>query len=197
MLQYIVSGNNAQEIISTATNALNNGCRWIRLDLKGIDSAEIESTVKTLQEKCNDLEAFLSLENDVENATTMKVGGVHLGNDSKITSVDARKRLGEETIIGITVAEAADVPFIPRTAIDYVAVANDDLDNCRKVVEQMKATGLEEPVVAPYSQSTPLKTLMSTGINGIAVNQSNTPVTMLPQLLKELNALIEQRLNDL
>ena len=197
MLQYIVSGNNAQEIISTATNALNNGCRWIRLDLKGIDSAEIESTVKTLQEKCNDLEAFLSLENDVENATTMKVAGVHLGNDSKISAVDARKRLGEETIIGITVAEAADVPFIPRTAIDYVAVANDDLDNCRKVVEQMKATGLEEPVVAPYSQSTPLKTLMSTGINGIAVNQSNTPVTMLPQLLKELNALIEQRLNDL
>ncbi|MBO4721833.1 MAG: thiamine phosphate synthase [Muribaculaceae bacterium] len=197
MLQYIVSGNNAQEIISTATNALNNGCQWIRLDLKGIDSAEIESTVKTLQEKCNDLEAFLSLENDVENATTMKVGGVHLGNDSKITAVDARKRLGEETIIGITVAEAADVPSIPRTAIDYIAVTNDDLDNCRKVVEQMKATGLEEPVVAPYSHSTPLKTLMSTGINGIAVNQSNTPVTMLPQLLKELNALFEQRLNDL
>lgn len=197
MLQYIVSGNNAQEIISTATSALNNGCRWIRLDLRGIDSAEIEATVKTLQEKCNYLEAFLSLENDVENVATMKVAGVHLGIDSKISAVDARKRLGEETIIGITVAEAAEAPFIPRTAIDYIAVTSDDLDNCRKVVEQMKATGLEEPVVAPYSHTTPLSHLLATGINGIAVHHSTTNATMLPQLLKELNALVEQRLNDL
>lgn len=197
MLQYIVSGNDAQEIINTATSALNNGCRWIRLDLSEIKPAEIEVLVKSLQEKCDSLKAFLSLENDVENVTTMKANGVHLGIDSKISSVEARKQLGEEQILGITVAEAADVPFMPRTAIDYVAVSSDDLDECRKVVEQMKATGLEEPVVAPYSQATPLSRLMSTGINGIAVHHSDTPATMLPELLNELNTMVKQRLNDL
>lgn len=197
MLQYLVSGSNAQEIITTATNALNNGCRWIRLDLSEIKTTEIEALVKSLQEKCNELEAFLSLENDVEITAEMKVNGVHLGIDSKISAVNARKRLGEETFIGITVAEAADVPFIPCTAIDYVAVASDNLEVCSKVVQQMKATGLEEPVIAPYSHATSLKTLMATGINGIAVHHKDTPPTTLQKLLKELNMIVEQRLKEL
>ena len=33
MLQYIVTGKNASEIIDIASEALANGCRWIRLDL--------------------------------------------------------------------------------------------------------------------------------------------------------------------
>lgn len=197
MLQYIVSGSNAQDIISTATSALDNGCRWIRLDLSELTPVEIEFTVKSLQEKCNTQEAFLSLENDVANVIALKVAGVHLGHGSEITAVDVRKQLGEEPIIGITVTEAADVPFIPRTAIDYVAVTSDDLDTCRKVVQQMKAIGFEEPVIAPYSQSIPLNTLMDTGINGIALHHNTTPTTMLPKLLKELNTLVKQRLEEL
>ncbi len=197
MLQYIVSGSNAQDIISTATSALDNGCRWIRLDLTKLASAEIEITVHALLEKCNAHEAFLSLENDVDNVAAMKVAGVHLGLDSKISAVDARKHLGEEPIIGITVANAADVPFVPRTAIDYVAIASEDLDECRKVVQQMKAIGLEEPVVAPYSHAKPLKILMDTGINGIAVHHSIILPSTLQQLLKELNILVEQRLEEL
>lgn len=197
MLQYLISGSNAQEIISTATRALDNGCRWIRLDLGALTPVEIETTVKTLQEKCNELEAFLSLENDIDNVATMKVAGVHLAENCKSNAINARKQLGEETIIGITVANAADVPFVPRTAIDYIAVAGDDLDTCRKVVQQMKATGLEEPVIAPYSHATSLKTLMATGINGIAVHHKDTPPTTLQKLLKELNTLVEQRLKEL
>ena len=197
MLQYFISSSNAKEVISAATSALDNGCRWIRLDLNELNKAEIESTVKLLQEKCNSFEAFLSLENDVENVAKMKVAGVHLGQDNKNAAVDARKQLGEEPIIGITVNEASDVPFIPRTAIDYVAVKSDNLDTCRKVVQQMKATGLEEPVIAPYSHITPLKSLIDTGVNGIVVHHSNTPTTMLQKLLKELNTLVEQRLEEL
>ena len=197
MLQYIASGSNAQEIISTSTRALDNGCRWIRLDLRNLASTEIEATVKTLLMKCHDLDAFLSLENDVEKVAEMKVAGVHLGAHSTISAVKARKLLGEEPFIGITVSDAAQVPFVPRTAIDYVAIASDEIDTCRKVVEQMKTTGLEEPVIAPYSHATPLKTLMETGINGIAVHHSTTSPAMLQQLLEELNTLVEQRLDNL
>lgn len=197
MLQYIVNGSNAQEIISTATCALDNGCRWIRLDLSETPQSEVETVVNSLQEKCAQLEAFLSIENDVETTIAMKVSGVHLSVDYSAEVINIRKQLGEETIMGITVAEAAEVPFVPRTAIDYIAVASNDLNNCCKVVKQMKATGLEEPVIAPYSHATPLKTLMDTGINGIAVHQSTTPPAKLQELLKELNALIEYRLSNL
>ncbi len=197
MLQYIVSGNDVQEIIKTATRALDNGCRWIRLDLRELPQAEIEALVKSLQERCNDLEAFLSLENDVENTAEMKVNGVHLGIDSKISAVDARKRLGEEPFIGITVVDAAEVPFIPRNAIDYVAVSSDNIEVCSKVVQQMNATGLEEPVIALYSHAIPLPTFMSIGINGIAVHHSDTSTSMLPRLINELNAFAEKRLSTL
>ena len=38
---------------------------------------------------------------------------------------------------------------------------------------------------------------MSTGINGIAVHHSTTPPASLKELLKELNTLVEQRLEEL
>lgn len=197
MLQYIVNGNNAQEIVSTATSALDNGCRWIRLDLSKMPQNEVETAVNSLKEKCAQLEAFLSIENDVETTSAMKVSSVHLSVASSAEVINIRKQLGEETIIGITVAEAANVPFVPRTAIDYIAAASDDIIKCCEVVKQMKATGFVEPVIAPYSQVTPLETLMDTGINGIAVHNSTIPPDNLQELLNELNTLIEHRLNNL
>ncbi len=122
MLQYIVGGSNAHEMIETAQQALENGCRWLRLDFSLLPQSEIEPVVKDLQERCNSLEAFLSLEDDVDNAAATKVSGVHLNVGSPADVIDARKRLGEEPFLGITVSSAADVPFIPRSAIDYIAL---------------------------------------------------------------------------
>ena len=197
MLQYIVGGSNAQEIINTATSALDNGCRWIRLDLSELTPVEIEFTVKSLQEKCIDIEAFLSLENDVENVATMKTAGLHLGESSMNTATDARKRLGEEPIIGITIKESADVPLVPRNAIDYVAVNGSDLKNCRKIVQQMRDSNFDEPVVATLTPDISLDQIMATGVGGIAVHHNTTPPTKLQELLKKLNTLVEQRLEEL
>jgi hypothetical protein len=38
---------------------------------------------------------------------------------------------------------------------------------------------------------------MDTGINGIAVHHSTTPPATLQELLKELNTLVKQRLEEL
>ena len=197
MLQYIINENKPRDIIDIAINSLNNGCQWIRVDLSQLCTSEIESTIKTLQQKCNEHDAFLSIENDVETAVSFRALGVHLANNNGDAIVDARKRLGEETIIGITINDAAEAPFLPRTAIDYVAINSEDLKTCREVVEQMKASGLDEPVVAPYSNTTKLALLMQTGINGIAVHHSIIPTTKLPDLLDELNEIVEHRLKNL
>ena len=197
MLQFIIDGNTACDMLEIATTALDNGCRWIRLDLKNIKTSEIESLIKAIQKKCDNHEAFLSIENNVDTVISMKVAGIHLNADCDTSAVDARKKLGEEPIIGITVSNAADVPFLPRTAIDYVAVNSDNLDLCRQVVKQMKAIGLDEPVVAPYFYATPLSELMETGINGIVVNHSTTPTDLLPKLLNELNKVMEKRLESI
>ena len=197
MLQYIICGNNASKIIDLAQQALDNGCRWIRLDLSAINTNEIEATVELLQEKCSHVEAFMTIENDVETAISMKMAGVHLGLDSKITAVEARKKLGEEPVMGITIKHGSEVPFIPRSAVDYIAIENDSLEECSKVVEQMKAAGLNEPVVATFKPDMSLDSLFNTGINGIAVNNHTTLPTFLQELLKELNTLVKQRLEEL
>ena len=194
MLQYIIDNDNPNDIIDIAIDSLNNGCQWVRVNISRLDTINIEPTIKALQQICNERDAFLSIENDVETAVAIKASGVHLIESNSDAIVDARKRLGEETIIGITVKDAADVPFLPRTAIDYVAVDSDNLEKCRQVVEQMKASGLDEPVVAPYSQAIPIKNLMATGINGIAVCHNTISCSKLPILLDELNKILEQRL---
>jgi len=197
MLQYLISGSDSSEIISTAISALDNGCRWIRLDLSALSPAKIEEIIKSLKDKSNSLDAFISIENDLDSVSTLKVSGIHLGLNSNISAPKARKQLGEETIIGVTIADEGDVPFVPRTAIDYIAIASEDIDCCRRIVKQIKTTGLEEPVIAPYSHGTPLENLMSTGVNGIVANNNDTPVAMLPILLDKLNTFLEDILRSI
>ena len=195
MLQYIIGGNNASKIINLAQQALDNGCRWIRLDLSAINTNEIEATVELLQEKCSHVEAFMTIENDVETAISMKMAGVHLGLDSKITAVESRKKLGEEPVMGITIKHGCDVPFIPRSAIDYIAIENDSLEECSKVVEQMKAAGLDEPVVATFKPYMSLDSLFNTGVNGIAVHHSTTTPPQIAILIDKITTLVERRLS--
>ena len=197
MLQYIIGGNNASKIIDLTQQALDNGCRWIRLDLSAINTNEIEATVKLLQEKCSHVEAFMTIENDVDTAISMKMAGVHLGLDSKITAVESRKKLGEEPVMGITIEHGSEVPFIPRSAVDYIAIENDSLEECSKVVAQMKAAGLDEPVVATFKPDMSLDSLFNTGINGIAVHHSTTTPPQIAILIDKITSLVEKRLSNI
>ncbi len=197
MLQYIIGGNNASKIIDLAQQALDNGCRWIRLDLSAINTNEIEATVKLLQEKCSHVEAFMTIENDVETAISMKMAGVHLGLNNKITALESRKKLGEEPVMGITIKHGSEIPFIPRSAVDYIAIENDSLEECSKVVEQMKAAGLDEPVVATFKPDMSLDSLFDTGINGIVVHHSTTTPPQIPILIDKVISLVEKRLSNI
>ena len=66
MLQYIVSGENGVEIVGTVEAALNNSCRWIRLDLSCLSSTERVATIETVSRLCKNSDAILSIENDIE-----------------------------------------------------------------------------------------------------------------------------------
>lgn len=197
MLQYIIGGSNASKLIDLAQQTLENGCRWIRLDLSAIKTNEIEASVKLLQEKCAQVEAFMTIENDVETAISMKMAGVHLGLDSKVTAVEARKKLGEEPVMGITIKHGSDVPFIPHSAVDYIAIENDSLEECSRVVEQMKAAGLDEPVVATFKPDMSLDSLFNTGINGIAVHHTTATPPQIAILIDRMTTLVEKRLSNI
>ena len=150
-----------------------------------------------MKEKCDECEAYLSLDNDVETVAQIKLSGTHLGVKDLSKLVDIRKALGEEPIMGLTIEDSAQVPFLPRTAIDYVAVNGSDLENCRKVVKQMRDSNLDEPVVATLTPGISLDELMATGVDGIALCNSSTPPSMLQEILKALDTIVKQRLEML
>jgi thiamine monophosphate synthase len=197
MLQYIIDGSNANEIIATAFDALSHGCRWIRLNIDSMPKGQVANTIQTLLDECHAHEAFLSLENNVEAVSEYKIDGVHLNTMTALSPVEVRNTLGEEPFIGLAVKHAGDVPFVPRTAIDYISVENGDLDECRKIVEQMKASGWDEPVVATYTPTTHLSELFETGINGIVVHNNTISPNQLHDLIEEVTALVERRLANL
>lgn len=198
MLQYLINGDNASAIITIVIDAINNGCRWIRLDISNLPSDnEVHNVVDEVMKCCNEHEAFFSIENDVDKAKAFKTLGLHLSSDQLPNLVDIRKTLGEEPVIGVTVDAPAQVPFLPRTAIDYISTNGNDLENCNKISWLMRESNLDEPVVATFEPGMSIDMIMSTGVDGIVVDSNSYRPADLKNLIAEVKATIEQRLSNI
>ena len=198
MLQYIVSGENGVEIVGTVEAALNNSCRWIRLDLSCLSSTERVATIETVSRLCKNSDAILSIENDIELYKQLKVDGIHVADES-MSLVDIRKELGEEPIMGLTIKEASQVPFLPRTAIDYVEIDKsvDDIKVHNEIVRQFRDAGIEEPVVAHFENTPTLEMLHNCGVDGIALDSKTVSPDVLVDLINGLEKLNQERIDSL
>lgn len=198
MLQYIVSGENGVEIVGTVEAALNNSCRWIRLDLSCLLSNERVATIETVSRLCKNSDAILSIENDIELYKQLKVDGIHVADES-MSLVDIRKELGEEPIMGMTIKEASQVPFLPRTAIDYVEIDNsvDDIKVHNEIVRQFRDAGIEEPVVAHFENTPTLEMLHNCGADGIVLDSKTVSPDVLVDLINGLERLNQERIDSL
>ena len=198
MLQYIVSGENGVEIVGTVEAALNNSCRWIRLDLSCLSSNERVATIETVSRLCKNSDAILSIENDIELYKQLKVDGIHVADES-MSLVDIRKELGEEPIMGLTIKEASQVPFLPRTAIDYVEIDNsvDDIKVHNEIVRQFRDAGIEEPVVAHFENTPTLEMLHNCGADGIVLDSKTVSPDVLVDWINGLERLNQERIDSL
>ena len=198
MLQYIVSGENGVEIVGTVEAALNNSCRWIRLDLSCLSSTDRVATIETVSRLCKNSDAILSIENDIELYKQLKVDGIHVVDES-MSLVDIRKELGEEPIMGMTIKEASQVPFLPRTAIDYVEIDKsvDDIKVHNEIVRQFRDAGIEEPVVAHFENTPTLEMLHNCGADGIALDSKTVSPDVLVDLINGLERLNQERIDSL
>ena len=97
-----------------------------------------------------------------------------------------------------TISEANEVPFLPRTAVDYIEVSDcNEIQEYTKIVAQMKQTGLEEPVVARLNDITAVNEVMAAGINGIALMNNLSHMAILNDLISQLENIVEQHLQEL
>ncbi|MDE6094803.1 MAG: thiamine phosphate synthase, partial [Muribaculaceae bacterium] len=132
---------------------------------------------------CIEKEVFLILNDRVELAKELNVGGVHLGREDMPPS-KARMMLGPAAVIGVTANTYSDIISVSALDIDYYGIGPFrhtttkknlspvlGIDGIRKICYEMEENHIEIPRVAVggigYDDILPL---LEAGVNGVAVS---------------------------
>ena len=122
MLQFITHTNTRHnDIVEGARLALQGGCRWIQLRMKGASPDMIVDKGIALRKLCDLYGAKLIIDDHVELVDTIGADGVHLGkNDMPVGG--ARKLLGNDKIIGATANTFDDIAKAVAAGADYIGL---------------------------------------------------------------------------
>ena len=204
MLQFITHCNNRYNYVEGAIEALNGGCKWIQLRMKGASVDAIKENIEILKPLCREKNAILILDDHVALTAEMDIDGVHLGkNDMPVD--EARQILGEKYIIGGTANTIEDVVSLANKGVDYIGLGpykyTDTIQNLspilqlegyRKIIAQCRELNITIPIVAIGGiEENDIPQLMATGISGIAMSghilRAENPAQKTENIIKTLN----------
>ncbi len=182
-IQFITHRNDRYGYVDGARMALEGGCKWIQLRMKGASDEEVAEAAAQIQASCREHEAVFLLDDRVELAKKLKADGVHLGKNDMPVS-EARQVLGEEFIIGGTANTFEDIQRLASQGADYIGCGPFrftttkeklapvlGLEGYRRIVEQMEAKGVSLPIVAIGGITfDDIPAIMQTGVDGIAIS---------------------------
>lgn len=95
-------------LFSKTKAVLEGGCRLIQYRSKQASLVTKTQNALRLRELCDDYNAMLIINDDIEIALSVSAHGVHLGQDDSDLSV-ARNSLGEGVIIGATCHDSVEL----------------------------------------------------------------------------------------
>ena len=182
-VQFITHRNERFGYVEGARMALEGGCKWIQLRMKGATDDEVRAAAAAIQPLCKQHEAVFVIDDRVGLAKELKADGVHLGkNDMPVG--EARHVLGEDFIIGGTANTFGDIERLHREGADYIGCGPFrftttkqnlapvlGLDGYFTLVNRMRAAGILLPVVAIGGiRFEDIPDIMRTGVRGIAVS---------------------------
>ena len=183
MIQFITHYTESISYLDSAMYALRGGCKWIQLRMKDVSDEEVRSVAEALLEECRRHGAVMIIDDRVALAKEIGADGVHLGHDD-MPIAEARAVLGGKYIIGGTANTLEDVMRIYEGGGDYVGCGPYRFtttkkklspvlgtDGYRRILDGMKAHGIELPVVAIGGiELDDVAILKNTGVAGIAIS---------------------------
>lgn len=183
MLQYITNTDSPVNVIDQVRQVLDGGCRWIQVRMKEASDEEVTEVVNTIKPWCLETEAFLILNDRVELAKKLDVGGVHLGRTDMLPS-KARLLLGAAAVIGVTANSFDDVKAVRGLDVDYIGIGPFaatrtkknlspilGLEGIRTIHREMLENEIDIATVAVGGiKLEDVVPIMETGVNGIAVS---------------------------
>ncbi len=199
-IQFITHSNDRYGYVDGARMALEGGCKWIQLRMKGASDEEVEEAAAQIQPLCREHEAVFLLDDRVELAKKLKADGVHLGKNDMPVS-EARALLGEEFIIGGTANTFEDIERLASQGADYIGCGPFrftttkeklapvlGLEGYRRIVAQMEEHGTALPIVAIGGITfDDIPVIMQTGVDGIAISgailNADNPVEEMKRML--------------
>ena len=118
-VQFITHTTERYTYEDAARLALDGGCRWVQLRVKGPADDEVRPLAERVLALCRERGATLIVDDRVELAKAIGADGVHLGRED-MPVAEARERLGEAFLIGGTANTFDDVERLCRAGVDYI-----------------------------------------------------------------------------
>lgn len=183
MLQFITNTDSKATPAEQVKGVIAGGCRWVQIRMKDASDEEIASVINEIKPLCIETETFLILDDRVELAKTLDVGGVHLGKGDMLPS-KARMILGPAAVIGVTANTFEDIVAVRSLDIDYIGIGPFaetttkrnlspilGIDGLREINNKMQAEEINIGHVAVGGITLDdVVPVMETGMNGIAVS---------------------------
>ena len=206
MLQFITHTTERYGYAEGAIEALNGGCKWIQLRMKGADADDIRRAVDKLKPLCQEKGAILILDDHVELTSQLDIDGVHLGKND-MPPAEARALIGEKYIIGGTANTFEDIKNLVAQGVDYIGLgpfrytetkqnlsAILGIEGYKNILSQCRAAGITTPIVAIGGiEPDDIPTIMQAGVSGIALSgailRSDNPAETTHKIITTLNNL--------
>lgn len=183
MLQYITNTESHVTPAEQVKAVIAGGCRWVQIRMKDASDEEITKVVEEVKPLCLETETFLILNDRVELAKKLDVGGVHLGKRDMLPS-KARMLLGPAAVIGVTANTIDDIKAVRSLDVDYIGMGPYadtktkknlapilGLEGIRSLCTEMQQLEINISHVAVGGIGIDdVVPLMEAGVNGIAVS---------------------------
>lgn len=206
-LQFITHHTDSHSYIDSARLALEGGCRWVQLRMKGAEQGELEEAARFVQRMCRESGATFIIDDDVLLAKRIGADGVHLGKED-MPVAEARAILGAEAIIGATVNTFDDIEAQLRSSCpDYFGCGPFRFTTTKKrlaptlgvegyveIISRMRAKNIAIPLVAIGGiTKADIPLLVASGVNGIALSgsvlQADNPAKEMQEIVSIINHL--------
>lgn len=204
-LQFITHHNDRYSYADSARLALEGGCRWIQLRMKGADEALMFKTATIVQAMCKRCGATFIIDDDVMLARRIGADGVHLGKED-MPIAKAREILGRGYIIGATVNSFEDIAGVVSGADpDYFGCGPLrftttkqrlapilGIEGYREIMCRMRAAEIAIPLVAIGGVTKEdIPSLLRCGVAGIALSgsilQADDPIAAMQRVSDALH----------
>lgn len=200
-LQFISHYTDEYSYLDSIRMALEGGCKWVQLRMKGATDEEMLPVALEAQKMCKEVKATFIIDDHVELVKQIGADGVHLGKKDMPIN-EAREILGPGFIIGGTANTFEDVKSHYESGADYIGCGPFrftttkqglspilGLEGYTHIALQMKNFGINIPIVAIGGiTAEDIPAIMQTGVTGIALSgtvlRADNPVEEMKKLIK-------------